>query len=164
MSRKAVGKFSSIIGLNAFDCTREGFHQMFYKLSGRIGAVLLKCLYEMPAKIFVNSRILEKLFSNDLGIFQTGRRNKFHINLDALPGIIHLFIRLWDVLWIWRLYRHDPLLSEKTVKSGNRTGIAVLTEFYPENDQTSMGIFAAHITDQLDFIVRVLIRMVLRSA
>lgn len=66
---KAVGKFSSIIVLNAFDCTREGFYQMFYKLSGRIGAVLLKCLYEMPAKIFVNSRILEKLFSNDLRIF-----------------------------------------------------------------------------------------------
>ncbi len=157
MSRKAVGKFSSIIGLNAFDCTREGFHQMFYKLSGRIGAVLFKSLYETPAGVLVNSCVLEKLFSNDLGIFQTGRRNKFHINLDALPGIIHLFIRLRDVLWVRRMYSHNPLSPEEPVKTGNGTGIAALPEFHPKNDQASMGISATHLPDQFDFIIGVLI-------
>lgn len=32
---KTVGKLCAIISLNAFDWTREGLYQMFYKLGGR---------------------------------------------------------------------------------------------------------------------------------
>lgn len=64
---KAVGKFGPIIGLDALDRTGEGLHQMIYKLSGGIGAVLLKCLHETPAGILVNGRVLEKLLSDHLG-------------------------------------------------------------------------------------------------
>lgn len=123
---KTVGKLCAIISLNAFDWTREGLYQMFYKLGGRIGAVLLKCFHKTPAGVLVNGRVLEKLFSNDLRIFQAGRGNKFHINLNPLSGIIHRFIGLRDVLWIGWMYRHDSLFSEKTIKSGNGTGIAAL--------------------------------------
>lgn len=119
MSGKAIGKFSSIIGLDAFDRTREGFYQMFYKLSGRIGAVLFECLHEMPSGRFVNDRVLEEMFSDHLGIFQTGGRNKFYINLYPMFRIIHLFIRFKDVLGILGMYSHAPLFSEETVKPGN---------------------------------------------
>ena len=48
---------------------------MIYKLSGGLGAVLLKCLHETPAGILVDGRVLEKLLSDHLGV-QTGRQNK----------------------------------------------------------------------------------------
>lgn len=116
VSGKSVGKFSSIIGLNAFDRTRKGFYQMFYKLGGRIGAVLLKCLYETPTGVLVNSCILKKLFSDHLGVFQTGRRDKFHIDLNPLSGMIHLFIGFRDVLRISGMYSHNSLFPKETVK------------------------------------------------
>ena len=98
---------------------------MIYKLSGGIGAVLLKCLHETPAGILVDGRVLEKLLSDHLGDKQADG-TKFHINLDPLSRMIHLFIGLRDVLWIGWMYRHDSLFSEKTIKSGNGTGIAAL--------------------------------------
>ena len=86
VSGKTVSKFSPIVWLNTLDCTWECLYQMLHKLSGRIGVVFLECFHETPTRILVNSRILEKLFSDNLGIFQTGRRDKFHINLDPLSG------------------------------------------------------------------------------
>ena len=115
--------------------------------------MLLKGLHETPAGILVDGRVLEKLLSDHLGVFQTGRRNKFHINLDALSGMIHLFIGLRDVLWVRRMYSHDPLLPEETVKAGNGAGIAAPSEFDPEDDQTVMRVSAAHILDQADLIL-----------
>lgn len=69
-------------------------------MSGGVGIMLFKGLYKAPAGRLINGRILEELFTNDLTVFQTGRRNKFHIHLDPLPGIIHLFVRLGDILGI----------------------------------------------------------------
>lgn len=161
---KTVGEFGPIIGLDALDRTGKGLHQMIYKLSGRIGAVLLKCLHETPAGILVDGRVLEKLLSDHLGVFQTGRWNKFHIDLDALSGMIHLFIGFRDVLWVRRMYSHDPLFPEKTVKARNGAGVAALAEFNPEDDQTVMRISAAHIADEADLIIRMLVGVVMGSA
>ena len=161
---KTVGKFGSVISLDTLDCTGKGLYQMIYKLSGGIGAVFLKCLDKTPAGILVDGRVLEKLFSDHLWIFQTCRRNKFHINLDALSGMIHCFIGLRDVLWVWRMNSHDPLLSEETVKAGNGTGVTTLSEFDPENDQTVMRVSASHIVNELDFRSRMLIWVVMRSS
>lgn len=159
VSGKAVGKFSPVVCLNTLDRTWECLHQMIHKLSGRIGVVLLECLHEMPARILVNSRVLEKLFSDDLVFFRQADGTNF-----TSTWIVHLFIGLRDVLRVRRMYSHDPLFFEETVESGNRAGTTALPEFNPENNQSGMRIPAAHITDQLDFIISVLIRMVMRSA
>ena len=37
---------------------------------------------------------------------KTGRGNILHVDLDALTGILHLFIWLGNILWVWRFYRH----------------------------------------------------------
>ena len=161
---KTVGEFGPIIGLDALDRTGKGLHQMIYKLSGGIGAVLLKCLHKTPAGILIDGRVLEKLLSDHLGVFQTGRWNKFHINLEALSWMIHLFIGPRDVLWVRRMYSHDPLLPEETVKAGNGAGIAAPAEFAPEDDQTVMRVSAAHIVDQADLILRMLVGVVMGSA
>ena len=151
INSKAVGKFDSIIGLNAFDRTREGFHQLFYKPGRRIGAMLLECLHETPAGVLVNSCILKKLFSDHLGVFQTGRRDRFHIDPNPLSGMIHLFIGLRDVLRILGMNSHDSLFPKETVKPGNEAGIAALAKFDPENNQTGMRIPASHIVYELAF-------------
>lgn len=62
------------------------------------------------------------------------------------------------------MYSHDPLFPEETVKAGNGAGIAALAEFDPEDDQTGMGISAAHIVDQADLISRMLVGVVMGSA
>lgn len=91
-------------------------------------------------------------------------RTKFHINLDPLSRMIHLFIGLRDVLWVRRMYSHDPLFPEEMVKTGNGAGVTALAEFDPESDQTGMGISAAHIVDQADIIIRMLVWVVMGSA
>ena len=136
---------------------------MIYKLSGGIGAVLLKCLHETPAGILVDGRVLEKLLSDHLGDKQADG-TKFHINLDPLSRMIHLFIGLRDVLWVRRMYSHDPLFPDEMVKTGNGAGVTALAEFDPESDQTGMGISAAHIVDQADLIIRMLVWVVMGSA
>ena len=78
--------------------------------------------------------------------------------------MIHLFIGLRDVLWVRRMYSHDPLFPEEMVKTGNGAGVTALAEFDPESDQTGMGISAAHIVDQADLIIRMLVWVVMGSA
>ena len=99
----------------------------------------------------------EKILSDDVGIFQAGRRNKLHVNLKPLSGILHLFIRLGDILGVGRLAGHKPLFAKKTVESGNGTGVATPGKFHPEDNQTVMRIASAHISDKFDFLRSVLV-------
>ena len=131
MGGKAVGKFRPVVCLDAFNGAGKSLHEVIYKLSGRIGIVLLKRLHETPTGEFINGRVLKELFSDYLTVFQTGGRNKFYIYLNPLSGIIHLFIGLRDILWIRGMYGHDALFSEEAVESRDGTLIAALTEFNP---------------------------------
>lgn len=126
--------------------------------------MLLESLYKTPAGILINSRVLKELFSNHLGIFQTGGRDKFYIYLEPLSGRVHFFIGLRNVLWIRGMYSHDPLFPEEAVKPGNGAGIAALPEFDPKDHKTGIRISSAHIHNQLNFFRGVLIGVVMRSA
>ena len=57
------------------------------------------------------------------------------------------------------MYRHNALSSKDTVKSGDGAGVAVLPEFDPENGQAGMRIPAAHIADQLELLLGMLVGM-----
>ena len=122
---------------------------MIYKLSGGIGAVLLKCLHETPEGILVDGRVLEKLLSDHLGDKQADG-TKFHINLDPLSRMIHLFIGLRDVLWVRRMYSHDPLFPEEMVNTGNGAGVTALAEFDPEECLHSKRKCRHHLHPILD--------------
>ena len=137
---------------------------MLHKLSGRKGAMLFKGFHKAPAGILINGCVLKELFSDNLAAFKTGGGNKFHIYLNALPWIIHFFIWFRDIFWIRRVYRHDALLFQEPVKAGDRAGIAALTKFDPEDDETGMRVSAAHIPDQADLVIGMLVGMVMRSA
>ena len=105
--------------------------------------MLFKGLYKAPAGILINDRILEELFTNDLTVFQTGKRNKFYIHLDPLTGMIHLFVRLWDILGIGRVNCHNALLFQEAEEAGNGTGIAALSELDPKDHQAGVRIASA---------------------
>lgn len=137
---------------------------MVHKHGGGISAVFLKGFYKPPSGILINGGILEEVLSNDPAVHKTGRRNKLHIHLNALAGMVHLLIRLRDILRVRRMDGHDTLPAEEPVKPGNGAGVAALHEFYPENDETSIRVAPAHIEDEFDFLRGVLVRVVMRSA
>ncbi len=144
---KTVGKFCPIICLDALNGERERFYQVIHKLCGRIGAMFLESFHETPPGILINSSILEKLFSNDSAVFETGGRDEFDIHLDTLTGILHLLIWLWNVFWIRRMDSHETLFFEEAVESGDGAGITSLLEFDPENNQAGIRVSATHIVD-----------------
>lgn len=161
---KAVGKFRSIIGLDALDGERERFYQVLHKLCGGIGAVFLKSFHKTPSGILVNGSVLEELLSNDPAVFETGGRDKFDIHLDTLARILHLLIWLWDVFGIGWMDRHNALLFQEAVESGDGAGITALPEFHPKNDQTGIRITAAHLKDEPCFLRGMLVRVMVRAS
>lgn len=162
VSSKAVGKFRPVIRLDTLDGKGERFYEVLQKLCRRIRIVFLKGFYETPSGVLIYGGVLEELLSNDLTVFEAGRGDKFHIHLDTLSGIFHLLIRLRDVFGIGRMNCQNALFPEETVETGDGAGITTLPELNPENDQTGIGITAAHVPNQFDFLRGMLIGVVVR--
>lgn len=160
---ETVGEFCPIICLNAFDSIREGLYQMLQEYSGGIGAVFLKCFHIPPAGVFVDGGVLIK-FLPFCFIHETDGRDEFHINLHLLAGMIHLCIRLWDILGIRRMDRHNAPFSEEAIEAGDGALIITLSEFHPEDDETGIGIPSAHIGDKLDLLRGMLVGMMVRPS
>ena len=164
VSSKTVGKFRTIIRLDALDGEGKSCYKVIHKLCRRIGAVFLKGFHETPSGILINGSVLEELFSNDSAVFEAGGRDKFNIHLDTLPRVFHLLIRLRDVLWIGRMDRRKALFFEEAVESWYGAGIAALPELDPENDETSIRVTASHIEDKLLFLRSMLVRVMVRAS
>ena len=131
---------------------------MLKETCGRIGAVFFEGFHITPAGVFIKRSILIKLLSFCF-IDQTTGRNEFHIDLEPLPGIFHLLIRLRDILGIGKFFSQEPLFLKEAVETRDGTFISALPEFHPENNQTSMRIAPTHIPDELDLFRSMLVRM-----
>ena len=85
--------------------------------------------------------------------------NIFHVNLDSLPRMLHLFIRFRNILRVWQFdgIPADPV--QKLIHAGDRSGVTILPQLDPEPHQTSVRVSAAHIPDQSNFCLRMLIGM-----
>ena len=134
---------------------------MLDKLSGRIGAVFLKCFQITETAVFVDEGVLIPLCTRFLPD-NADTRDEFNVDLNSLTWILHLFVGFRDIFWIWQRRCHLTALTEKTVQSGDGSGIAALSELHPEHHDTGVGIPAAHIEDKLDLVRRVLVRMTVR--
>ncbi len=121
--------------------------------------MFLKSLYKAPAEKLIDGGVLEELFSNDPTVFQAGRGNELHIDLNPLPRVSHLLIRLWDIFRIGRMNRHDTLFFEKPVKTGDEAGITTLQEFHQKNNEGGIRVTPAQIGNEFDFIWSMLIGM-----
>ena len=121
--------------------------------------MFLKSLHKTPSGILVNGGILEEPPSNDPAVCEAGRGDEFDIRLNTLPGTLHLFVRLWDMLRVRGMDSHDALFFEEAAESRDGAGITALHKLDPENDQAGIGIASAHIPNQFDFLRRMLIGM-----
>lgn len=125
--------------------------------------MFFKSLHETPSGILINSSVLIKMISFGF-VYKADGRDKFYVDLDALSGMVHLFIRFWNILWVRRMDRHKSLFSEEAVKAGDGAGIAALHELCSEDNKTGIGITPAHIRDEFDFLRSVLVRMVMGTS
>ena len=76
--------------------------------------MFLKGFHEAPARILVNGSILIELLSFGI-VDKTDGRDKFDIDLNALTGIKHLFIRLGDILGIGRFHGQKVLFPQEAL-------------------------------------------------
>ena len=68
--------------------------------------------------------------------------------------------------FLFRIGKFDGLAvdaAQYTVQAGDGSGVAALTQFDPKHNQTGVGVPAAHILDELDLGVGVLVGMAVRA-
>ena len=90
--KQPVGKLCTVVRLHAFNEERELLHYMKKENRRRVSIVFLKSLKLAEAAVFVDESVLIVLRSFFLSS-NTTLRNEFHVNLDALAWILHLFVR-----------------------------------------------------------------------
>ena len=157
---EAVCELSAVVRLDALNGAGEGFHKVFHKQGRGIGAVFLKSLHKTPSGILVNGGILEEMLSDYLTVYKAGRGDELHIHLNALPGMVHLLIRLGDILGVGGMDSHEPLFFEEAVQSWDGAGITALHEFYPEDNKPCVRVSPAHIGNQLNLFRSMLVGVV----
>ena len=66
--------------------------------------MLFKSLHKTPFEILINGSVLIKMIPFGF-VYKADRREKFHIDMDVLSGMVHLLIRFGDILWVRRMNR-----------------------------------------------------------
>lgn len=160
---KAVGELKAIVGLDALHPDTSAcipLEQLFQEISRGVGALLRVGSQEAQASELINSGVLKQ---TEFRVGNTFAGHHLHVHLNTLAGIVHLLIRLWFI-WLFLTGRrkqtqfpHDP---EQTLWPA---GIATLPQSVPQFHHTQVWIPAAHISDQLQFSLCVLLRMAVRS-
>ena len=96
---ESIGELRAVVSLNALDVEAMFFeerYRIFQECCRTVGACFLKRFNVPQSGELVDGGILIEPLSPGLA-YQAGGRNVFDINLDALSGICHLFVRLWSV-------------------------------------------------------------------
>ena len=161
---KTIGKLKAVVRLNTLyldASTRIPGGQSAQEVCRRIGGLLWVGSEKAQACELVDGGVLEqaKLRNCDAAAW-----NDLHIHLNALSRVSHLRIRLWLVL-LFRLFGwKQPYLAHDAIQALRAAGIAALLQAVPKLDQAQLWISVAHITDELQFGFRVLIRMTVRSS
>ncbi len=157
-----VGKFKTIVCLDALNGIREFLHYMLQKLCGRVCALFFERFEITESAVFVNEGILIVFLPGSFS-HKAGRWNIFHIDLASLSGIVHLFVRFWNVFGVGQFYGFPVDTAQELVQPRDGSGIPPLAQLHPEYHQTGVRIPAAHILDQLDLIFCVLVWMTVRA-
>ncbi len=158
------GELRAVIRLNAFNHVRKLLHAMPDKHGGGIGIVVLEGLQVTEATVFINESVLvieAAVLSCITYCIASQARfgDNLHVDLDPLTRVRHLFIRLWDILWIRQLYCHLPSVSQNTIQSGDGSAVAAFPELDPEHHQACVGISPAHVVDEFQLLRFVLVWM-----
>ncbi len=160
---KTVSKFKTVVSLDTFHMdTLAGIplHHPFQEVSGGIGGLLRIGCQETELGEFVNGGILEQA---KLRICDTAARECLHIHLNLFSRTSHLLVRFGCVSLFLLLLREHPQFAHDTKQALGPASIAALFQTVPQLHQTELGIAAAHISDQLQLRIGMLVWMAVRT-
>ena len=160
--QEAVSKFGAVVRLDTLNEVRELFHNMAQEDRRGVGAVFLKRLNIPKPAVLVQESILKPL-RGLLLVHDTSLRDKLHIDLNALTGILHLLIGFGDIFGVRQFYGHSATFSQETIQPGNGSGVTFLPELDPQHNDPGIRVEAAHVQDELAFFRRVLVWVMMRS-
>ena len=156
---KTVGELGTVVRLDTLHldpAARIPRGQSAKEISRRIGGLLRIGGEKAQARELVDGGVLEQ---PKLRIRDALARHDLHIYLHALSGTGHLLVRLGFVC-IFRLFgRKQPHFTHDTEQTLRATGVAALPQTVPEFDHTQGWIPAAHVTDELQLGLCVLVGM-----
>lgn len=157
--REAVGKLEAIVSLDAFHTDSPAdipLHQALEEVSGGIGGLLRVGGQKAEPGELVNGSVLEQA---QLWICNAAARDYLHIYLDSLSGIGHLLVRFWNISLFLLLPRKHTQLTHDTEQALGPAGITPQLQAVPQLHQSKARVAAAHVPDQLQFCLCVLVWM-----
>ena len=157
---KLVSELKAIVGLDALHPDAPAgipADQLFEEVGGRVGALLEVGGQEAQAGEFVNSGILEQ---PQLWVRDTFTGYHLHIHLDPLSRIGHLVVGLWPVGRLLFRLRKQAQLPHDPEQALWVAGVPSLTQTVPRFHHVKAGISPAHIPDQLQLCLCVLVGVV----
>ena len=120
--------------------------------------MFLESFHKAPAGILINGSKLIEMLSLCF-IYKAYGGNKFYINLNTLTGIKHLLVRLGFVCFLLLGGRKQPQFTQKAEQALRAAGVAALPQPVPQLHHAQVGVAAAHVPDQLQLRLCVLIGM-----
>ena len=161
---EAVGEFKHVVRLDALHPYAPAcipLLQLFQEVGGGVGTLFRVGGQEAQAGELVDGGILEQAKS---GVCDTPAGHCLCIHLDPLAGIGHLLIKLGTVGFFLLCCGEQAQFSQKAEQALRAAGIAPLAQPVPQFHHTQVRITAAHIPDQLQLCLCVLVGMTVRAS
>lgn len=161
---KTVGKLKPVVRLDSFHLDAPAgipLPQLLREVGGGVGGFFRVGGQEAQVGELVNGGILKQA---ELRVCNTPAWYYFHIHLDPLAEISHLFISFGSVCPFPLCRGKQPQFPHDTKQTLRAAGIAPLPQPVPQLHHAQVRIAAAHIPDQLQLCFCVLIGIAVRPS
>lgn len=159
---KSVGELKAIVGLDALHPDAPAgipLEQPFQEVGGGVGTLFRIGSQEAQAGELIYGGVLEQA---EFRVRNAPAGHHLHVHLDPLAGIGHLLVRLGFVRFLFLGRRKQPQFAHDTEQTFRTAGIASFPQPVPQLHHAQVRIAAAHIPDQLQFRLCVLVGVVMR--
>ena len=156
---KTIGELKSVVRLDALHPDAPAgipLLQLFQEVGGGVGTLFRVGGQKAQTGELVNGGILEQA---KLVVWNTPAWHYLYIYLDPLAWIGHLLIRLGPVCLFLLCRRKQPQFAQNTEQALWAAGIAPLPQPVPQLHHAQVWIAAAHIPDQLQLRLCMLVGM-----
>lgn len=146
---KAIGKFKTVVGLDAFYRDLAAFepdHRFAEEIGGGIGALFRISGQEAETGELIDGGVLEESL---LWVGKTLEGDHLDVDLHSLTGVLHLLVGFGNVCLLRFWWREHPLLPHDPEQALRVPGISSLSQPVPKLCHTQIGISSAHIPDEL---------------
>ena len=156
---ETVGELKAVVGLDALHSDAPAgipLDQLFEEVSRGIGGLLGVGCQEAQTGKFIHGGVLEQ---PKFRISDAAAGDHLHVHLDPLSRISHLLVRLGFIGWFLFSLRKQAQLSHDPEQAFRTAGVAPLPQPVPQFHHAQVGIPAAHVPDQLQLRLCVLVGM-----